>query len=59
MLAWYGARHIQYRDAVEFSDTETDFYGMPKMSIRYTHTDKDLATIESLTANALPRRPVT
>jgi choline dehydrogenase-like flavoprotein len=52
MLAWYAAKDIQYRDAVEFSETETDFYGMPEMSIRYTHTDKDLTTIEAMLENA-------
>jgi len=52
VLAWYAAKDIHHRDAVEFSETETDFYGMPKMSIRYTHTDKDLATIETLLENA-------
>ena len=46
VLAWYAAKDIQYRDAVQFSDTETDFYGMPRMTIHYSRTDKDLATIE-------------
>ena len=36
ILAWYAAKDIQYRDAVEFSDTEHDHYGMPAMTIRYT-----------------------
>lgn len=48
ILVWYAAKDIQYRDAVEFSDTETDFYGMPKMRIRYSHTDADLAVIEQM-----------
>ncbi|WP_329060605.1 GMC family oxidoreductase [Amycolatopsis sp. NBC_01480] len=50
---WYAAKDIQFGDAVEFSDTETDFYGMPKMTIRYSHTAKDLATIESMRANSI------
>ena len=51
MLAWYGAKDIQYRDAVEFSDTERDFYGMPAMTIRYTLTDVDRQTLASMRAN--------
>ncbi len=49
---WYGAKDIQYRDRVEFSETETDFYGMPKMTIHYSRTDTDLATIQQLKENA-------
>ncbi|WP_447949571.1 GMC oxidoreductase [Microbacterium aurum] len=51
-IAWYGAKDIQNRDRVEFSDDETDFYGMPKMTIHYSHTDKDRATIEEMKRNA-------
>jgi choline dehydrogenase-like flavoprotein len=53
VLAWYAAKDIQFSDAVEFSETETDFYGMPKMSISYSHTDKDLATIEAMRENSV------
>lgn len=48
LVAWYGSKDIQYSDAVEFSETETDFYGMPRMSIRYSHTEKDLGLIEEM-----------
>lgn len=48
MVAWYGAKDVQATDAVEFSESETDFYGMPKMSIRYSRTDRDLETIEEM-----------
>jgi choline dehydrogenase-like flavoprotein len=51
LLAWYGAKDIQYRDAVEFSDTERDYYGMPAMTIRYTLTDVDRQTLASMRAN--------
>ncbi len=51
MLAWYGAKDLQYRDTVEFSDTETDWYGMPAMTIRYTLTDVDQQTLTSMRAN--------
>jgi choline dehydrogenase-like flavoprotein len=53
ILAWYAAKDVQFRDAVEFSSTETDFYGMPRMSIRYARTAQDLATIAAMRANAL------
>jgi choline dehydrogenase-like flavoprotein len=52
VLAWYAAKDIQHRDAVQFSDTETDFYGMPRMTIHYSRTDKDLATIEQMRENS-------
>lgn len=48
LVAWYGSKDLQHSDAVEFSHTETDFYGMPKMRIRYSHTEKDLALIEEM-----------
>ncbi|MEQ3553758.1 GMC oxidoreductase [Pseudonocardia nematodicida] len=52
VLAWYGAKDVRFADAVEFSDTETDFYGMPRMRIRYAHTDRDRATIEEMRRNS-------
>ncbi len=51
ILAWYAAKDIQFRDAVEFSETERDFYGMPAMTIRYTITDVDRETIAQQRAN--------
>jgi choline dehydrogenase-like flavoprotein len=48
VTACYAAKDIQYSDAVEFSGTELDFYGMPKMHIRYSRTDADLAVIEQM-----------
>ena len=53
VLSWYGAKDIQYRDAVQFSDTETDFYGMPRMTFHYSRTEKDLTTIELMRQNSL------
>jgi choline dehydrogenase-like flavoprotein len=53
VLAWYGAKDITEDDAVEFSETETDFYGMPKMRIRYHHTPTDLALIDEMRENSL------
>ncbi|MGV3713076.1 GMC oxidoreductase [Pseudolysinimonas sp.] len=51
VVVWYGAKDIQFADAVEFSDTETDWVGMPKMRIRYARTAKDEATIAEMVAN--------
>jgi choline dehydrogenase-like flavoprotein len=53
VLAWYGAKDIRFEDAVEFSETETDFYGMPRMSIRYRHTEKDLETLAQMRENSI------
>ena len=53
VMAWYGAKDIQFSDAVEFSDTEKDWYGMPAMTIRYSHTDKDIAVIDRLKDNSV------
>ncbi|WP_447949567.1 GMC oxidoreductase [Microbacterium aurum] len=49
--AWYGAKDIRFEDRVEFSDIDSDFYGMPQMTLHYSHTDTDLQTIEILKAN--------
>lgn len=53
VLAWYAAKDIQYSDAVTFSDTATDFYGLPKMTIRYSRTNKDLTTIRQMKHNSI------
>jgi choline dehydrogenase-like flavoprotein len=53
VMAWYGSKEIQFSDAVEFSETEKDWYGMPAMTIRYSHTAKDVAMIEELKANSV------
>jgi choline dehydrogenase-like flavoprotein len=53
VVVWYGAKDIQFEDAVGFCENETDFYGMPKISIRYSHTAKDLATIEAMRENSV------
>jgi choline dehydrogenase-like flavoprotein len=53
IVVWYAAKDIQFSDSVEFSETETDFYGMPKMSIRYSITPRDLATIEAMRESSI------
>jgi choline dehydrogenase-like flavoprotein len=53
ILAWYAAKDVRYEDAVEFSETETDHFGMPRMSIRYSRTERDLETIAEMRANSV------
>ncbi|HEY5785112.1 MAG TPA: GMC oxidoreductase [Microlunatus sp.] len=48
ITACYAAKDIQFTDAVEFSDSEVDFYGMPRMRISYSHTDADRAVIDQM-----------
>ncbi|MGW1161498.1 GMC oxidoreductase [Streptomyces sp. NPDC002519] len=40
-MNWYCAKEIQPDDRVEFSDTEVDAYGMPKMTIHHSLTSRD------------------
>lgn len=53
LTAWYGAKDIQFSDAVTFSETETDFYGMPTMRISYSRTPADERTIAGMRDNTL------
>lgn len=52
VLLWYGAKDIRRSDAVEFSETETDWVGLPRMRIRYARTDRDRATIAAMIENS-------
>jgi pyranose oxidase len=49
-LGWIPPKEIRYEDYIEFSDTETDYFGMPKMTIHYGLTDKDMAALEAARA---------
>ena len=53
LLAWYGAKDLREQDAVVFSETETDHYGMPKMSIRYGRSAVDEQTLADMKANSV------
>lgn len=44
-LTWCCRKEIRYEDCLEFSDGETDSFGMPKMTIHYELTAKDRAEI--------------
>ncbi|MGW7824552.1 GMC family oxidoreductase [Streptomyces puniciscabiei] len=40
-MNWYCAKEIRSEDRVEFSPTEVDAYGMPKMTLHYALTSRD------------------
>jgi pyranose oxidase len=44
-LGWFCGKDLQESDHIEFSDTETDDYGMPKPRIHYRLTERDHQTI--------------
>ena len=46
-LGWGCLKEIRYDDYIEFSEVEKDFFGMPKMTIKFGFTEKDKAAIES------------
>ncbi|MBP2266178.1 choline dehydrogenase-like flavoprotein [Pseudarthrobacter sp. PvP004] len=58
-LGWFAAKDIQDTDRMEFSETETDSYGMPWFTIHYELTQRDRELIQlakektSLMADAL------
>jgi choline dehydrogenase-like flavoprotein len=45
-LGWFCAKDLQADDRVEFSETETDAYGMPAMRIHYGLTARDEQRID-------------
>lgn len=45
-LGWFCAKQIRFEDCIEFCDTEEDFAGLPKMTLRYELTPTDLANID-------------
>ncbi|MBL1102640.1 GMC oxidoreductase [Streptomyces coffeae] len=50
-MVWYGVKEIQRSDRVEFSTSEADAYGMPKMTIHYTLTERDHEVIAQARAD--------
>ncbi|WP_460912202.1 GMC oxidoreductase [Spirosoma areae] len=44
-LGWGALKEMRYEDCVVFSETETDYLGMPKMAFQYQLTEQDLMTI--------------
>lgn len=61
-IGLFACKDIQSQDRVEFSEQETDWLGLPKMTIHYTLTDRDRANIAAMfeqadrIASALGRR---
>jgi pyranose oxidase len=45
-LGWGCIKEMRYEDHIEFSTTEKDYFGMPKMYLKYSLTEKDKAEIE-------------
>lgn len=45
-LGLFTAKDLQWDDRVEFSDDETDAYGMPSMSLHYRLTDRDREVLD-------------
>jgi pyranose oxidase len=46
-LGWGCTKEIRYEDHIEFSETETDYLGMPKINLKFTLTEKDKQQIET------------
>jgi choline dehydrogenase-like flavoprotein len=42
----FAGAELRYENRLEFSETETDWIGMPAMKIRYTLSERDLKTLE-------------
>lgn len=49
----FGAQELRYENRLEFSETETDWIGMPAMKIRFTLSQRDLETLERGKAEVL------
>jgi pyranose oxidase len=47
LVGYFVPKDIRFEDCVEFSDDETDVYGMPKMRITYRLTEADHQAIEA------------
>lgn len=47
-MSWYTKTDLQRENRIEFSDTEMDALGMPRMTARFAYSDADLERIELL-----------
>jgi pyranose oxidase len=45
-MGYSGPKESRFQDRVEFSETETDFFGMPKMTIHFGLSERDRAMLE-------------
>lgn len=46
-LGWGCIKQLSFDDQIIFSETEKDYYGMPKMSFQYKFSKEDLSAIEA------------
>ncbi len=46
-LGWGCLKESNFDDRIVFSETEKDYFGMPKMNFKFHYTDNDRATIEA------------
>ena len=49
-LGWGCLKESNFEDHIIFSETEKDYFGMPKMNFKFQYTDNDLAAIEAAKA---------
>jgi pyranose oxidase len=49
-LGWGPLKESNFEDQIVFSETEKDYFGMPKMNFKFRYTDNDLAAIEAAKA---------
>lgn len=49
-LGWGPLKESNFEDKIVFSETENDYFGMPKMNFKFKYTEKDLESIESAKA---------
>ena len=49
-LGWGCLKESRFEDCIVFSETETDYLGMPKMNFRYNYTEQDKKAIEQARA---------
>jgi pyranose oxidase len=49
-LGWGCLKESNFDDQVVFSETEKDYFGMPKMNFKFQYTNNDLASIEAAKA---------
>lgn len=49
-LGWGCLKESNFDDQIVFSETEKDYFGMPKMNFKFQYTNNDLASIEAAKA---------
>lgn len=49
-LGWGPLKEANFEDKIVFSETENDYFGMPKMNFKFKYTEKDLEAISAAKA---------